>query len=757
MPRQEVSRLCWIGPSREFRRLPRAESSGVAEIDSQRSASRLETTRCPPESEDNLQLEIGHVLFIDIVGYSKLLIEEQKERLGQLTKIVLGTAQVRASTDEQLVRLPTGDGMALVFHHSAEEPARCALEIAEALRKHPEIPVRMGIHSRPVSEVTDVSGRSNIAGAGINLAQRVMDCGDAGHIFLSQHVADDLMQYRQWAPRLRDLGECEVKHGVRLHLVNLYAEPLGNPEPPEKFRQMAAPAAAPMPPSPVVQPKRIPWQEVVIVTVLLVAGVGYFLFHRSAPKSAAVPEKSIAVLPMVNSTGDPAQEYFSDGMSEEFISSLSRLSDLKVIGRTSSFQFKGTKDDSRTIGEKLGVRYLLEGSVRKSADRVRIAVALIKSADGANVWSDTYDRELKDIFAVQSEIAGAVAKHLQVAFLGNNAQIAQLPTAATPSNQNVAAYNALLQGNFYVQRNTVEDTRKAIGYYEEAIRLDPGYALPYAKLTLATNDLATIYGSIASKEQQEAIAKARAAAASALRLDPNLAEAHLAKGVVLSDFDFDFAGAETESRRALELAPENPRAMQNLALLLGSLGRLDEAVALNQRAIVLDPLRSETQFNLAVCLTALGRYDEAETALRKAIALQPQSAVNYSQLAIIQILRGKPAEAVELAKQETDPFWRTYALALACFAHGDRAEADAELKKLIDKDADDGGSQIAQVYALRKEPDKMFEWLDHAWATHDSGVTELLTDPFLLAYKDDPRFIAFAQKIGVMPKPAAKP
>src|SRR5450432_2370769 len=192
--------------------------------------------------EQETQMEIGHVLFIDIVGYSKLLIEEQKERLGQLTKIVLGTAQVRDSTDEQLVRLPTGDGMALVFHNSAEEPARCALEIAAALRKHPEIPVRMGIHSGPVSEVKDVSGRSNIAGAGINIAQRVMDCGDAGHILLSQHVADDLAQYRQWAPLLHDLGECEVKHGVRLHLVNLYSNSLGNSALPSKLaKKLEAP------------------------------------------------------------------------------------------------------------------------------------------------------------------------------------------------------------------------------------------------------------------------------------------------------------------------------------------------------------------------------------------------------------------------------------------------------------------------------------------------------------------------------------
>src|SRR6266566_2382454 len=223
----------------------------------------------PSESESNLRLEIGHVLFIDLVGYSKLLIDEQKERLRQLTDIVLATPQVCEATNEELVRQPTGDGMALVFRNSSEEPARCALEIARALRAHPEIAVRMGIHSGPVSEVTDVSGRTNIAGAGINMAQRVMDCGDAGHILLSQHVADDLVHSRQWASRLRDLGECEVKHGVRLHLVNLYAEPLGNPEPPEKFRQIAAPAPTPLP---VVKPKRIPWHEVVIVLVLLAAG-----------------------------------------------------------------------------------------------------------------------------------------------------------------------------------------------------------------------------------------------------------------------------------------------------------------------------------------------------------------------------------------------------------------------------------------------------------------------------------------------------
>ena len=705
----------------------------------------------PPETDENLRLEIGHVLFLDIVGYSKLLTEEQKERLHQLTEIVLATAPVREATDEQLVRLPTGDGMALVFRRSAEEPVRCALEIAEALRKHPELPVRMGIHSGPVSEVTDVSGRTNIAGAGINMAQRVMDCGDAGHILLSQHVADDLMHSRQWAPRLRDLGECEVKHGVRLHLVNLYAEPLGNGAIPQKLQQSTPKPAGEKP------ARRSPAGLIAaLALVAILVGSGVYLFTQRRPTTTAAPavsEKSIAVIPLVNSSGDPANEYFADGMSEEFISTFSRLPDLKVIGRASSFQFKGKTENSKTVGEKLGVFYLLEGSVRKSADRVRIAVALVKAGDGANVWSETYDRELKDIFAVQSEIAGAVAKELKVALLGKDGQAAPLTTAATPSNQNVDAYNALLQGTFYFNRTTADDFRKAIGYYEEAIRLDPRYALAYVELARAALNLANNF---APADRDGLVAKARSSADKAVELDPNLGPAHGAKASILLTIDFDFTAAEAELRRALELAPQNPAVLGNFAALLARLGRLDEAVPLGERAVALDPLRGNSHSNLANYLVALGRYDEAEAATRKAIEIQPQAPVNYQRLAQINILRGKPGAAVESAKQTPDSIWRTYALAVAYFANGQRAEADAALKKLIDENADDCGSQIAEVYALRGEADKVFEWLEHARATHDGGETEMLVSPFLLAYKDDPRFSAFAQKIGVMPKVGPK-
>jgi len=696
------------------------------------------------EVKPEIRLEIGHVLFIDIVGYSKLLISEQSDHFQKLKEILRGTEQFRlAEAEGKLLLLPTGDGGALVFRNNPEAPVLCAMEMSKELKKHAELKVRMGVHSGPVNEITDLNEQANIAGAGINVAQRVMDCGDAGHILLSQHVADDLEQYPRWRPYLHELGTFEVKHGVRVNVANLYSDEFGNARLPAKFQAIKKRRA------------HLRWAAVAMGLLLLGAIVGGAFFFLRRPASAIV-EKSIAVLPLVNSTGDPANEYFSDGMSEEFISTLSRLQELKVIGRTSSFQFKGKTDDSKTIGEKLGVYYLLEGSVRKSPNRVRIAVALIKSADGANVWSETYDRELKDIFALQSEIAGAVAKQLNVALLGHDGQNAQLATAATPSNQNVEAYNALLQGNFYFYRHTADDTRKAIDYYEEAIRLDPGYALAHAKLSSAADTLAFNYV-VPVQEREEAIAKAHASARSALDLAPNLPEAHSALGTVLQTLDLNLVAAEAEFRRAVELGPQNASALANLASLLGDLGRLDESITLRQRAIEIDPLRASFHEGLALELIPLGRYDEAEAALRKAIELQPQAAISYSRLAVIQILRGKPGAAVELAKKETDPFWRTYALALAQFANGAHSEADAALKKLIDEDADSSGSQIAEVYALRKEPEKMFEWLEHAWTTHDGGVNEMRDDPFLLAYKDDPRFVAFAQKIGVMPKAVGKP
>jgi TolB-like protein len=433
------------------------------------------------ESDDNLRLEIGHVLFIDIVGYSKLLIEEQKERLHQLTEIVLATAQVRASTDEQLVRLPTGDGMALVFRHSAEEPARCALEIAEALRKHPELPVRMGIHSGPVSEVRDVSGRTNIAGAGINTAQRVMDCGDAGHILLSQHVADDLMQYRQWAPRLRDLGECEVKHGVRLHLVNLYAEPLGNPDPPEKFQQVK-PKPAPE------KPARCSAGWIAALALLVLLGAVFFLFMRkpTQPVVAAIADKSIAVLPFENLSEEKANAFFTEGVQDEILTHLARIADLKVISRTSVMQYKsGAPRNLREIGQQLGVAHVVEGSVQRAASKVRVIAQLIDARNDAHLWAQTYDRDLADVFAIQSEIAKAIADQLQAKLSPNEKKaIEQPPTTDLAAFDLYSRAKSLILTAAFSATND-PDLRKAIELLDDAVKRDPSFFDAYCQLAYA--------------------------------------------------------------------------------------------------------------------------------------------------------------------------------------------------------------------------------------------------------------------------------
>lgn len=379
----------------------------------------------PTEPKPHLRLEIAHVLFVDIVGYSKLLIDEQRELQQDLNDIVRKTDQVReAESEGKLVRLPTGDGMALVFSNTPEAPVECALEISKALQSHPEIKLRMGIHSGAVNSIADINDRSNVAGAGINIAQRVMDCGDAGHILLSKHVAENLAQYRRWQPHLHDLGDCEVKHGVLVFLVNLYTEELGNSAMPEKFKkftEQTQPVAA-------AKAKRIPWGAIaagLVVIAALVTGVLIFS-HRSVPQTNApvgpaplapaifTPAKSIAVLPFDNLSDDKQNAYFTDGMQDEILTDLAKIADLKVISRTSVMQYKtGERRNLREIGQQLSVAHMLEGSVQRASGKVRVNAQLIDARTDGHLWAQVYDRPLDDAFAIQSEIAKAIADQLQ--------------------------------------------------------------------------------------------------------------------------------------------------------------------------------------------------------------------------------------------------------------------------------------------------------------------------------------------------------
>jgi TolB-like protein/Tfp pilus assembly protein PilF len=578
----------------------------------------------PSEQSSDSKFEIGHVLFIDIVGYSKLLIEDQKEGLGQLTKIVLGTAQVRDSTDEQLVRLPTGDGMALVFRHSAEEPARCALEIAEALRKHPEIPVRMGIHSGPVSEVTDVSGRTNIAGAGINMAQRVMDCGDAGHILLSQHVADDLVQYRQWAPRLHDLGECEVKHGVRLRLVNLYAEPLGNPELPEKFRQIAAP--------PLVKPKRMPWHEVVVVAVLLILliGGGLFVFRQRATSSAptsktapAVPEKSVAVLPFENLSEEKANAFFTEGVQDEILTDLSRIADLKVISRTSVMQYKsGAPRNLREIGQQLGVAHVVEGSVQRAANKVRVIAQLIDARTDAHLWAQIYDRDLADVFAIQSEIAKAIADQLQAKLSPNEKKAIEHPPTTDLASFDLYSRAKSLFLTASLSSTARADLLKAVELLDEAVKRDPLFFDAYCQLALAHE---SIYAVAGFDHTPARLALAEAAVRAAARLRPDAAETHLARAQYLYNGLRDYVGAFVELEIARRALPNDPRVFELSGYILRRRGQQEEGLQKIERAAELDPRNFNILQQIALSYLNLRRYAEAIATLDRALAIVPDN------------------------------------------------------------------------------------------------------------------------------------
>src|SRR5437867_7296167 len=337
------------------------------------------------EIKKEIQLEIAHVLFIDIVGYSKLSMNGQHAAVEKLNQMVRASEQFRrAEAASRLLKIPTGDGMALVFYTSPEAPAQCAMDISRALKEHQRLQLRMGIHSGPISGVVDVNERANLAGAGINTAKRVMDCGDAGHILLSKHVAEDLEEYEKWRPFLHDLGTCEAKHGVRVSVVNIYDDPFGNAKLPRKFETVQKRRA------------RVRWAEVAVALLVLAAIIGgvVFLMRKPTHSALAIVEKSIAVLPFENRSRDPDNAYFADGIQDEILTRLSKIADLKVISRTSTQHYKSAPENLPEIAKQLGVAHILEGSVQKSGEAVRVNVQLIKAANDSHLWADTFDRKL---------------------------------------------------------------------------------------------------------------------------------------------------------------------------------------------------------------------------------------------------------------------------------------------------------------------------------------------------------------------------
>jgi serine/threonine-protein kinase len=485
-----------------------------------------------------------------------------------------------------------------------------------------------------------------------------------------------------------------------------------------------------------------------IITVAIFAGavpLVHLLRNRPAflsrlDAASALAQKSIAVLPLLNESGTPGDDYFSDGLSEELIAALAQVQGLKVIGRSSSFRFKGQKEDSKSIGEKLGVSTLLEGTVRKSGSRVRIVAELVNAADGSELWSQTFDRQLKDIFAVQAEIAKAVATSLELTLLGTEADPAK--NVATKS---VEAHNAYLQGHFYFQRRNLEGYLEAVSFFDQAIHLDPGYALAYAERSQAW----TWIGDLSSEKQKDAWSKAASDAERAVAIQPKLAEAHAALGWARFFAEWRFDEGLTELRRAQQLAPWNPTANDLLAPVVVYLGQFEEAEKLAGQAIERDPLAYQARQSLARLLFVQGKLDDAEAAARKAAELQPTAAGSRRWQVFVAIQRGDGEAALREAELEPNERYRHFELALAHYARRDRPAADESLAELIAKDRNVMAYQIAEVYAWRGETDNAFEWLQISLENHDTGLLSLLIDPLIRRLRHDSRYSEMLAKVGL--------
>jgi TolB-like protein/class 3 adenylate cyclase/Tfp pilus assembly protein PilF len=585
------------------------------------------------ETKPDLRLEIAHILLIDVVGYSKLLVNEQIELLEELKQIVRSTECFRvAEARDELIRVPTGDGMALVFFHSPEEPAQCALEISKALQDHPRIQLRMGVHSGPVSRVTDVNEKTNIAGSGINVAQRVLDCGDAEHILLSAHVAEDLCEYRHWQPYLHDLGECEVKYGLRLHLFNFYKNGLGNPQVPEKLRRGRRRPASAVSVRPITTPR---WPKAALTSAFLVSAVALVIsslifFNRAPPTTtarapaaaalAAIPEKSIAVLPFQNLSDDQENAYFTEGVGDDILTDLAKIADLRVISRTSVMQYKsGAERNLREIGQQLGVAHVLEGSVQRSGNRVRVTAKLIDARTDTQQWAERYDRDLADVFAIQSEIAKAIADQLQAKLSPQEKQrVEEIPTG------NTEAYTFYLRAN-QIERNPdtlLEDYKAAGQLYRQAIELDPNFALAHARLA---STCAKIFHYDEPTDAWRT--KARTEAEIALRLQPNLAEAHFALGQCIYWMDQDYERALEQFETASRLSPSNGDIGRLIAAVKRRQGKWQESLKEYERVARIDPQNPNTVRELIFTNTSMRRWPEAAQWAKRLRTMAPASLV----------------------------------------------------------------------------------------------------------------------------------
>jgi TolB-like protein/Flp pilus assembly protein TadD len=696
------------------------------------------------EVESESEFEIAHVLCTDIVGYSKLMIDQQSEYLRKLNDVVRSTEQFqRADASGKLLRIPTGDGMVLVFFTHPQDPAECAVQIAQRLKAHPEIELRMGVHSGPVNRVSDVNERLNVAGAGINIGQRVMDCGAAGHILLSKRVAEDLAHYSKWRPHLHNLGEFEVKHGVKIDIVNLYTDEVGNPTLPEKLKGKKVTPASPL----------ARFAKPLIAAALLVAialfGVWFFL-HRGEkgsdglPLATIFPGKSIAVLPFKPLVASNRDEVLEAGMADSLITKLSTTREIIVPSLTTVAKHVGK--DPVTAGRELHVNSILEGNVQKSGDRIRVTARLIKVADGSSLWADTFDEKFTDVFAVQDSIAQKVASALAVPL--NEEERKRLTKRYT---DNTEAYQLYLKGRFYWNKYTKEGFRKSIEYFKQAVEKDPNYALAYAGLA----DSYSLLGDLSYGTPKETFEQARSYAEKAITLDDALGEAHLSLGIVKLFYDWDLVGSQKELQRAKELSPHNPQVYHFYGHYLEVAGRFDEAIVETKRGVDLDPTNLILNNEFAWAYYVSHRFDEAISLYKKNLELDPNFYYSSYGLAQSYEQKGRFDEArTELNRvRSLSGDWSWIIAELGCVeaATGNRVEAKRIIEELQARTVREyiDPVLIAYIYQILGEKDQAFVWLEKGFQDKAGDMLWLKIEPKVDPLRSDPRFADLLHRMGL--------
>jgi TolB-like protein len=566
------------------------------------------------EVKKEIQLEIAHVLFIDIVGYSKLSMNEQRAAVEELNHAVRGSDQFqKAGAADRLIKIPTGDGMALVFYTNPEAPVQCAIEVSRVA--HLRLPLRMGVHSGPVSGVVDVNGRANLAGAGLNTAQRVMGCGDAGHILLSKRVAEDLAEYEEWRPFLHDLGTCEVKHGVKLHVVNLFNDEVGRRELPTTLQTQRR------------RTIRMQWllgAAALVAVAALLVGIILSSRNRSSLVQAAA-EKSIAVLPFENLSEEKQNAYFADGVQDEILTDLAKIADLKVISRTSVMQYKsGVARNLRQIARELGVANILEGGVQRAGNRVRVSAQLLDARNDVHLWAEHYDRPLDDVFAIQSEVAKAIADQLRARLSPSEKSAIERPPTA-----DLAAFDLYIRAKTFLLRSLYSGARskdnllQAVELLNQAVARDPNFLLAYCRLGFAHD---VLYLSTIDHTPAR-LASAEAAVQTALRLQPDAGEAHLALAQHLYSGYLDYDHAKQELAIAQRTLPNSPELFELNGFIDRRQGHWDESTRNLEKVLQLDPLNFFTLSQISTNYHCLHRYEQGAAVLDRTLAVAPKDVV----------------------------------------------------------------------------------------------------------------------------------